>query len=223
MSWNKLMNSEAKSFLTFFVLGFLLCLGIFTNQNLTLTIAGCILLFLIAILFILFVGWFIYFSGVTKKYPLTDISRYQEALNYGSHTKHFPEEIPVDATDVIFYYSPCFLQGGSLIQLRMKLLPKRIEEIQTLFRKNAKLKYIPGCENNSLKYETSPQGTIIPHEYCFYTGDTLKYDFPENYEILVLEDERCAPKYKYSRGVWYGIAIDISTSEVVYWAEIGGG
>ena len=221
MNWN--MNYGVKSFLTFFVLGFLLYVGIFTNRNLTLTILGAIIL-AIVILFILFIGFCIYGWATADTGPVTDISRYQEALSiFSPHTEHFPKEVPTEATDVIFYYSLGFLQAGSNVQLRMKLLPERIEEIQTLFRKNAKLKYIPGGKNNSPKHETSPQGTIISHEYCFYTGDTLKHDFPENYEILVLEDERCAPKYKYSRGVWYGIAIDISTSEVVYWAEIGGG
>lgn len=221
MSWNT--NYEAKSLLTFFVLSFLFYVGIFTNRNLILAISGAIIV-VIAILFILFIGLCIYGWTTADVDPVTDISRYQEALSiFSPYTEHFPKEVPTEAIEAIFYYSLGFLQSGSNIQLRIKLLPERIEEIQTLFRKNAKLKYIPGGTNNSPKHETSPQGTIIPHEYCFYTGDTLNHDFPENYEILVLEDESCAPKYKYSRGVWYGIAIDISTSEVVYWAEIGGG
>jgi hypothetical protein len=44
-----------------------------------------------------------------------------------------------------------FLKGGGKIQLRMKLFLERIEEIKARFRLAAKLKYISGIKDNSIK------------------------------------------------------------------------
>jgi hypothetical protein len=155
--------------------------------------------------------------------PVSDISRYRELLSTfetdALMVKHFPPEIPSDAQNTRLYFVPGFLQGGTIFQLRMQLPPKKIENIQAQFRKTAKLKYIPDSNNNSLKAETSPQGVLINHEYIFHTGELSDQPFPKNYEILVLEDTSGAPKYEWKHSTAYGVAIDSSMSEVVYWAE----
>jgi hypothetical protein len=160
--------------------------------------------------------------------PVTDISRYQEIRGYLSMfwsgytptaMEHFPPDIPDEAQDILFYYRPGFLRGGTMIQLQMKLLPASVTTIKDLFLGKAKLKYIPGSQNNSLKDEQMPQGFTISHTYNFYIDETIEHDFPENYGILVLEDTRCAPTYQWKYPFSAGVAIDLSTSEIIYWAQ----
>jgi hypothetical protein len=133
--------------------------------------------------------------------------------------KHFPIEIPVDAKNVDLYYLPGFMQGGTFLQLRMQLSPEKIKRIEAEFLEKAKRKYIPGAENHSPTEENSPIGTKVEYNYKSYTGGSNGENFPSNYELLVLEDTRGAPKYDWNHSDIYGVAIDPSTSEVVYWLE----
>jgi hypothetical protein len=156
--------------------------------------------------------------------PVTDVSRYEEIRRQfppdSPLIKHFPLVIPENAKNVQFYFLPGFLQGGSFIQLRMQLPSDRIKSLQAQFRKAAKRKYIPGAKDNSPLEETSPTGLGITYEYHFYRGDASSdRNFPPHYEILVLEDTRGAPKYDWNHPELYGVALDVSTSEIVYWAE----
>ncbi len=53
----------------------------------------------------------------------------------------------------------------------------------------------------------------------FYTSDAQD-SFPTTYEILVLDAEnKGTPGFKWNHGDSYGVAIDSSASEIVYWAE----
>lgn len=54
----------------------------------------------------------------------------------------------------------------------------------------------------------------------FYTGDASEDSFPSSYEILVLDaEDKGTPGFKWNHGNSYGVAIDSSASEIVYWAE----
>lgn len=156
--------------------------------------------------------------------PVKDISRYQEVIRgfepNSPLIKHFPDNIPPEASNVRLFFLPGFMQGGTIFQLRMKVPPEKIKNLQSQFRKTAKWKYIPGGKDNSPKEETSPDGVTINFEYNFHTSDFGKSSpFPPSYEILVLEDTRGAPEYDWNHPELYGVAIDISASEIVYWAE----
>lgn len=157
--------------------------------------------------------------------PVTEISRYREVRHSfdpeATLVRHFPPEIPPEARNVRLYFVPGFLQGAAVLQLRMKLPPAQVQKIQARFRKTAKFKYIPGDKDNSLHPETSPQGVVISHEYIFHTGESRDRPFPKNYELLVIEDTSGAPTYNWKHPNLAGVAIDLVTSEVVYWAESG--
>jgi hypothetical protein len=153
---------------------------------------------------------------------VTDPSQYGKILaefNNSLTVKHFPIKIPPDAKNVRLYYLPGFLQGGTFLELRMKLAPDKIKSIEAEFLKQVKRKYIPGAKNNSPTEEDSPTGMKVEYNYKSYIGSLNGQNFPSNYKLLVLEDTRGAPKYDWNHSDVYGVAIDSSTSEVVYWLE----
>lgn len=155
--------------------------------------------------------------------PITDVSRYQEVSIrlYGSDSKylhHFPSEIPSDASNVQMF----FLHGfqGFIFWLQMKLPCEQIEKIQLQFRPTAKFKYIPGSENNSISVESKfgrmpTLGSYI--QILLYGREIGDRPFMGNYEILVLYAEPIEGSHPLS----YGVAIDSSTSEVIYWINKG--
>lgn len=171
-------------------------------------------------------GFFIYKSIFTlndSTEAVTNPAHYKEILSKFSpseeNIKHFPKEIPADAKNTRLFYTPGLLQGAMIFQLRMNLPPDKIKSIEAEFLNSAKRKYIPGGKNNSPVQETSPKGVGIRYEYKFHRDEDKEEDFPENYEILVLEDTRGAPKYDWNHSNLYGVAIDVANSEIVYWAE----
>ncbi len=180
---------------------------------------------IILITFSLAVGGLIYiinrdFDEALK--PVTDSSQYEKILAGFENSltvKHFPSEIPSDAKNVRLYYLPGFLQGATLLELRMELTPEKIKTIEAEFLQKAKRKYIPGAKDNSPTEEDSPTGTKVEYNYKSYIGSLDGENFPSNYKLLVLEDTRGAPKYDWNHSDVYGVAIDRSTSEVVYWLE----
>ncbi|MBW4445935.1 MAG: hypothetical protein KME38_03385 [Spirirestis rafaelensis WJT71-NPBG6] len=153
-------------------------------------------------------------TGETE--TITNTTRYGEIRNQiwsnKKQIKHFPHEIAEDATNVRLAYSPG-LQQGSYLQLRMKQRPEKIKKVLLKYREIAKHKYRGGNTND---HANLPNG--VPTTF-FYTSDAQE-SFPNTYEILVLNAEnRGTPGFKWNHGDSYGVAIDISASEIVYWAE----
>ncbi|MBD0302659.1 MAG: hypothetical protein ICV85_10910 [Tolypothrix sp. T3-bin4] len=147
---------------------------------------------------------------------ITNTTRYGEIRNQiwsnKEQIKHFPHEIAEDATNVRLAYSPG-LQQGSYLQLRIKQRPEKIKKVLLKYREIAKHKYRGGNTND---HANLPNG--VPTTF-FYTNDAQE-SFPNTYEILVLDAEnRGTPGFKWNHGDSYGVAIDISASEIVYWAE----
>jgi hypothetical protein len=155
---------------------------------------------------------------------VTDVAEYPRILSEpwkdSPLVQHFPKTIPAEAKNVKIHYVPGFLQGGSMLQLQMNLPPAKIAEIQAQLRKVAQRKYIPGAKDNSPIQETSADGQMsVTFKYKYYLGKTAEQLFPDNYEILVLSDTRGAPAYDWNHSQMHGVAIDPTTSEIVYWAE----
>ncbi len=156
---------------------------------------------------------------------VTDIERYPEivASSDDPSMAHFPRQIPSHAKNVKFYFAPGFLQGGTILQLRMQLSSDEISALVAEFQPQVKRQYVPRGDNNSPKEEISPNGVNISFDYRFHTGDhgseVLTPDFPSEYAIYVLEDTRGAPEYDWNHSLHYGVAINEVTSDVVYWLE----
>ncbi|MFK0734265.1 MAG: hypothetical protein ACFKPT_12085 [Gloeotrichia echinulata GP01] len=158
------------------------------------------------------------FSSSTTPEIVTDTSRYRElreSLSSANYPiKHFPINIPADAQNVKISYTPGFLQGGSYFQIRLKQSPDKIKKLLSQYKDIAKYEYRGGNTND---HTNLPQG--VPTTF-FYTSDSPEESFPPTYKILVLgAQDRGSPGFKWNHGDSYGVAIDSSTSDIVYWAE----
>ncbi|RCJ16739.1 hypothetical protein A6S26_32815 [Nostoc sp. ATCC 43529] len=158
------------------------------------------------------------FSNTSEAEIITDTTRYKEIRNQLwsdlDQLKHFPNQIPADAKDIRIAYSPGFLQGGSFFQIRLKQSPEKIKKLLSQYRNNAKHKYRGGDTNDHIN---QPNG--VPTTF-FYTNDSSGETFPDAYEILVLDaTDRGKSGFKWNHGDSYGVAINSSASEIIYWAE----
>lgn len=147
---------------------------------------------------------------------VTDVAQYTEIraqLGDSIAVRHFPQTIPSDATDVRFFYEPGFLQGGTILQLKLKLPANRIDELYSQYRNMAIYTFVGGDTNQANLLDDVP----IPF---FYASDNDEHSFPATYEIIVLGAEPYGkPDFKWNHGTTYGVAIDKSGSEIVYWLE----
>lgn len=194
---------------------------------------GYLLVFAIAIAIPLIGGLFVasaaMFSAIAESSkPVTDVSRYQEFRFYRLCTEvvnHFPSEIPSDGENIYLYFIKG-LRRTYDFQLRMKLPPEQIEKIQDRFRLAAKLKYIPGRDDNSLDDELR-DGINVGLRFSdrFHSDEIEDRPCPENYELLVVENadvELLVLEKTYSPGgtsCSYRVAIDSLASEVIYWTD----
>ncbi|AFY35256.1 hypothetical protein [Calothrix sp. PCC 7507] len=158
------------------------------------------------------------FSNSGEPEIVTDTTRYhkiREQLGYNNYLiKHFPGDIPVDAKGVRIAYSPASSIGNSFFQIRLKQPPEKIKKSLLQYQKIAKHQYKGGSTND---HANSLNG--VPTTF-FYTNDTTEESFPPSYEILVLDaKDKGSPGFNWSHGDSYGVAINSSASEIVYWFE----
>ncbi len=149
---------------------------------------------------------------------ITDTSRYEEIRNqlWSNHDEitHFPAQIPPDAQRVHLAYSPGFNQGDSFFQVRFKQPFSKIRQLLSYYGKISQHQYRGGDTNDHLN---QPNG--VPTTF-FYTSDAATESFPPTYEIMVLNaQDQGASGFKWNHGDSYGVAINTSDSEIVYWVE----
>ena len=161
---------------------------------------------------------------------VTNPKRYEELLrSFPAEHSHFPQAIPSSATRVVLSFGPRFLRSSTHLQLRVKLPPEEVQAILAKHRQEA-LSVLPAA-----------QAAEFPAPLTrFYTGDiqggleASSEAFPDGYLILCLGpyspreakelvDNLGKPGHEYdmpfNNGESYGLAIDVSASEVIYWAE----
>ncbi|WP_017651619.1 hypothetical protein [Fortiea contorta] len=127
--------------------------------------------------------------------------------------KHFPSQIPADAEDVNLAYSPSTAMGNSFLQVKWKQSPEKLKNLHLQYRKIAKHKYKGGNTNDHANLSDGVPTTF------FYTNNAAA-SFPSDYEILVLDaQDRGSSGFKWSHGESYGVAINDSATEIVYWWE----
>lgn len=158
------------------------------------------------------------FSSSSESKVITDTSRYQEIrqqfLSDQDHIQHFPQELPSGTKNVRIAYSKAVDQGSTYFQVRLKQSPEKIEKLLSQYRNLAKHQYQGGSTND---HANQPNG--VPTTF-FYTSDAAAESFPTSYEILVLDvQDQGKPGFKWHRGQSYGVAINPSASEIIYWAE----
>ena len=145
------------------------------------------------------------------KYPALRARWNQELVS------HFPDSIPQSATLKKFCHFPGFLQGGAYIQLRLELPEKEIAQLYDRFLQQRTKSFFGGDMSRHMN-ETNGMPTTF-----FYTGDSDKQSFPDDYEIMIFdpifpESERPEGFY-WNHGTSHGVAISTNRNEIVYWAE----
>jgi hypothetical protein len=149
---------------------------------------------------------------------LTDTDRYkeirQQLWSNSNHIQHFPNELPDGAENVPIAYYDGLATESSFFQIRLKHSPEKIQKLLSQYKNLAKHQYKGGNTNDHVNLENGVPTTF------FHTSDASKESFPPTYEILVLNaKDRGTSGFKWNHGDSYGVAIDISASEIVYWAE----
>ena len=127
---------------------------------------------------------------------------------------HFPAEIPSSASLKRFTYLPGYMQGGSYIQLRLRLPADKILELYSKFAAIRTKSFFAG-DYNSHGYEKGWMPTTQ-----FYTGDGNNRTFPDDFEIMVFDEVRNElPPDQWNHGRSHGVAISTNRNEIVYWAD----
>ncbi|GCL39820.1 hypothetical protein SR1949_49500 [Sphaerospermopsis reniformis] len=149
---------------------------------------------------------------------IADISRYSEIRNHKwsdlNQIKHFPIKITRSDQFISLAYSPGWKQGSNFFQIRLKRPPEQIQKSLSHYSKIAGHKYWGGDTNDHIK-----QAEGVPTTF-FYTGKSDNLAFPSTYQILVFKaQDQGKPGFKWNHGHSYGVAIDSSASEIIYWVE----
>ncbi|MBD2252740.1 hypothetical protein [Nostoc parmelioides] len=158
------------------------------------------------------------FISSSQSEIVTDTSRYKEIRHQlwssQDDIKHFPTEIPAGVENERLAYAPGSSQTGAYFQVRLRKSPEQIQQLLEQYRKLAKHQYRGGDTN---VHANLPNG--VPTTF-FYTSESAVESFPPSYEILVLNaKDKGRPSFKWNHGDSYGVAIDSSASEIIYWAE----
>jgi hypothetical protein len=152
----------------------------------------------------------------------TDVSAYpaiRASFEDSPLVQHFPPAIPADATNVRLDYLPRLMQGGMHFQLRLTLPPHQIDELYQHFQLQATHHFAGG---HTTIHQALPDGIPTTEFYTSEanTGSTGLRAFPATYEVLVLNAEPGgSAEYIWNHGHSYGVAIDRTTSTIVYWTE----
>jgi uncharacterized protein (UPF0128 family) len=157
-------------------------------------------------------------SSNTTTQIITDTSHYHQIRTqlWSDHDKisHFPLEIPANAQQVSMAYSTNQSQGNSFFQIRLKQSSEKIQKLRSHYQQIARHKYYGGDTNSHIN-----QANGVPTTF-FYTSNSGRDTFPSSYEILVLKaQDQGQSGFKWNRGYSYGVAVDSTHSEIVYWAE----
>jgi hypothetical protein len=158
--------------------------------------------------------------------PITTASKYNNVMTLRWHDQslieHFPGKIPSDAKNTRFYYRAGFLQGGSSIELRVKMPTNFVEEVLATYKQKAKAVF-NGAEK--LDRGTSNPDMLPKWSFITYPPDENETPgtyslLPKDFKILLLSSE----PYKsnptdWNHGKATGISISRQRREIIYWAE----
>lgn len=141
---------------------------------------------------------------------VTDSSKYQTILKHVGYPdnklfSHFPKKIPIGKTNVGFLYRPQLFQGSMDMQLRFKPEPEEIQSILEEYTPKA----IEIGKGNDL-------GENSKYLLTFYDKDSQMFTKLSNdFEVIILGSEGAIGGHGFN----YGIAVNKTKPEVIYWAR----
>lgn len=156
---------------------------------------------------------------------VTDVQKYEDRLDeFGMEpnaelVSHFPRSIPPYAKDVRFSFRPHFLQGGTYIQLRFSAPPDVISRLHEKFSLKKTKSFLGGDVYTHVNHNTIDG---MPTTNFYTSGLAEEYAFPEDYEIMVLDEVlkgEDRSQHDWTHFQSHGVVISKKRNEIVYWAE----
>ncbi len=151
-------------------------------------------------------------EDILRKFPyITDVNRYSEVMESITPTtviEHFPEDIPLEATNVKFAYQPRIMQGAMFVEL-IVTLPE--DQINGLWDKYSSFE----------KYQFAEDKTLndIPEPILFLISDENN-GVDQNFSIFFINAEPAGKKdFMWNHGTMYGVGINPTSLQVIYWLQ----
>lgn len=172
-------------------------------------------------LLLMFVGLFVFgVAGCGFNSPAdatyTNLKKYPELYGRWKRTglvDHFPASIPPHATDPKMFGTYPGAFQGSVLQLRLTLPPKEIEDLEKKWTSSAKHRFIGGDTNAHSREKDGVPTTFN------YTDDNSTFD--STFTILVLDaQDRGESNLPWNHGTSKGFAISQKHQVVIYWCEL---
>ena len=178
-----------------------------------------ILSFIVRIFFIFIL--FYYALIMWQLTAITSVSKYGNVINLRwlrpDLIGHFPDRVPLDAQEKRFYYRAGFLQGGSSIELKIRMPEEFVREVRATYISQAKSVF-NGAEN----LKRGSDGPDVPPKWNFFTFSSDRNEttvesqhLPQDFEILLLSPYPS----NLNHGETSGIGISQKRGEIIYWAE----
>ena len=143
-------------------------------------------------------------DGTTR---VSDYPRLLEDWSAMGLVDHFPKTIPAEAADVSLAALPGVLQGSGYLQLRMKLPPQEVAAILAATKAKA-VRHCPGqCPDNI----EDPEFWAVPR---LVAGNKPEGRFPPDFVVYALQTDG-----DWNHPTGKGVAVSVTRSEVVYWAD----
>jgi hypothetical protein len=137
----------------------------------------------------------------------------RESFGNSKSTKHFPLDIPENATFKRFAFFPGLLQAGAYLELRLRLPPTEIESLYQTYSGIATHRYFGVAPEDPTQRNNLPSASFATDDRPNPSGK-----FPLSYEVLVIEAiPGQSGGWIWNHGDMYGVAIDKNASEIVYW------
>ncbi|HUG68042.1 MAG TPA: hypothetical protein VMM76_09830 [Pirellulaceae bacterium] len=143
--------------------------------------------------------------------PITDISRYEELLarvRALGLANHFPDVAPGNAID--FNYTPHFLQGPMILQLRCQIPENELDAVMNLVATHK-------AEAQNADRHVDPTAPR-PYDYTADTGNVRALDSSFDMHMLYAEAHG-QDAFSWNHGSYEGIAIDRANRVMLYFAS----
>ena len=154
----------------------------------------------LALPFYLFFAIFI-IAGLTATNPVTNPKYYSHYVSDDYLLEVFPKEIPEDATNIKFEYTPSFLQGASVIELYYQ--SSHLKDLESTLKEKT---IWTGTLN---EYTENPE-LLDNNIFNFLTSSNIN-DF-----LIYLIDGECDDSGYCNHGIFLLVAINSNTNEIIY-------
>lgn len=165
-------------------------------------------------------GWaIVHFTVIRPTTPPSDTSRYETVIatlrRSMPATTHFPDSIPDTASNVAFYYLPHFMQGPTVLRLRLRQSP--VEAGKLLERLRSARAPLSPEEREAVFHFGIPVEGIVSRR-ASSIGAELE-PMPADFISFLIEPDLETARRNWNHPKNVGASISVSRSEVIYWVN----